>query len=71
MLRDMGASAASALQMCKSGWLERLSQGVYLLTGDALSPDGCIAHPSRTSTNPAITAGSSNNESLDNLYISI
>ena len=46
VLRDMAVSAASAAQMVKSGWLERLSQGVYLLTGDTPSVNGCIAYRS-------------------------
>nr|WP_279608135.1 AbiEi antitoxin N-terminal domain-containing protein [Burkholderia pyrrocinia] len=41
MLGDMGVSAALA-HMVKSGWLQRLSQGVYLLTGDTPSRDGTI-----------------------------
>lgn len=44
MLREMGVSAALAAYMVKSGWLQRLSQGVYLLTGDMPSRDGSIAY---------------------------
>lgn len=47
MLRDMGVSAALASHMVKSGWLQRLSQGVYLLTGDIPSRDGSIAYLTR------------------------
>ncbi|QCX51392.1 type IV toxin-antitoxin system AbiEi family antitoxin domain-containing protein [Ralstonia pseudosolanacearum] len=47
MLREMGVSAALAAYMVKSGWLQRLSQGVYLLTGDTPSRDGSIAYLSR------------------------
>ncbi|RDV00661.1 type IV toxin-antitoxin system AbiEi family antitoxin domain-containing protein [Trinickia dinghuensis] len=47
MLRGMGVSAALAAHMVKSGWLQRLSQGVYLLTGDTPTRDGSIAHLTR------------------------
>jgi hypothetical protein len=36
--------------MVKSGWLQRLSQGVYLLTGDTPTRDGSIAYLSRRIT---------------------
>lgn len=47
MLRDMGISTALASHMVKSGWLQRLSQGVYLLNGDMPTRDGSIAYLSR------------------------
>lgn len=47
MLRRMGISAALAANMVKSGWLQRLSQGVYLLTGDTPTRDGSIAYLTR------------------------
>lgn len=47
MLRDMGISAALASSLEKSGWLQRLSQGVYLLRGDVPSAEGIIAFLSR------------------------
>ncbi|MBB5405775.1 hypothetical protein QFZ89_004111 [Paraburkholderia youngii] len=47
MLRDMGISAALAAHMVRSGWLQRLSQGVYLLTGDTPTRDGSIAYLTR------------------------
>lgn len=47
MLRNMGVGAALAAHMVKSGWLQRLSQGVYLLTGDTPSSDGSISYLSR------------------------
>ncbi|MFL9945788.1 type IV toxin-antitoxin system AbiEi family antitoxin domain-containing protein [Paraburkholderia agricolaris] len=47
MLREMGVSNALAAYMVKAGWLQRLSQGVYLLTGDTPSRDGTIAHLAR------------------------
>lgn len=47
MLRDMGISAALASSLEKSGWLQRLSQGIYLLRGDEPSIAGIIAFLSR------------------------
>ncbi|MCP3725885.1 type IV toxin-antitoxin system AbiEi family antitoxin [Paraburkholderia sp. CNPSo 3272] len=47
ILRDMGISAALAAHMVRSGWLQRLSQGVYLLTGDTPTRDGSIAYLTR------------------------
>ncbi|PAJ77225.1 hypothetical protein CJO71_29660 [Burkholderia ubonensis] len=47
MLRNMGVSAALASHMVKSGWLQRLSKGIYLLTGDTPSRDGIIAYLGR------------------------
>jgi transcriptional regulator with AbiEi antitoxin domain of type IV toxin-antitoxin system len=47
VLREMGVSNALAAYMVKAGWLQRLSQGVYLLTGDTPSRDGTIAHLAR------------------------
>ena len=46
-LRQMGISAALAAHMVRSGWLQRLSQGVYLLTGDTPTRDGSIAYLTR------------------------
>lgn len=43
----MGVSAALASHMVKAGWLHRLSQGAYLLAGDAPTRDGTIAYLSR------------------------
>jgi len=42
-LREMGVSTALAAHMVKSGWLQRLSRGAYVLTGDVPSRDGTIA----------------------------
>jgi hypothetical protein len=50
MLRGMEISPALAAYMVKSGWLQRLSQGVYLLTGDTPTRDGSIAYLSRRIT---------------------
>lgn len=47
MFREMGISNALAAYMVKSGWLQRLSQGVYLLTGDTPSRDGTLTHLTR------------------------
>lgn len=47
MLRDFGVSPAQATYMVKAGWLQRLSRGVYLLTGDRPSRDGIIAYLAR------------------------
>ncbi|CAB3736377.1 hypothetical protein LMG24238_06224 [Paraburkholderia sediminicola] len=47
MLREMGISNALAAYMAKAGWLRRLSQGVYLLTGDTPSRDGTITYLTR------------------------
>ena len=43
MLRDMGVSAALAHELVKAGWLQRLSRGAYLVTGDVPTRDGTIA----------------------------
>ena len=43
MLRALDVSPALASHMVKTGWLQRLSQGAYLLKGDAPSRDGTIA----------------------------
>ncbi|ABE35816.1 AbiEi antitoxin N-terminal domain-containing protein [Paraburkholderia xenovorans] len=47
LLREMGISNALAAYMVKAGWLRRLSQGVYLLTGDTPSRDGTITYLTR------------------------
>lgn len=47
MLRDFGVSPAQATYMVKAGWLQRLSRGVYVLTGDRPSRDGIIAYLAR------------------------
>ena len=46
-LREMGVSAAMASHLVKAGWLQRLSQGAYLLAGDTASRDGTIVYLSR------------------------
>ncbi|MGF6818925.1 hypothetical protein OKW33_005819 [Paraburkholderia atlantica] len=47
MLRDMSVSAALAHDLVKAGWLQRLSRGAYLVTGDVPTRDGTIAFLSR------------------------
>lgn len=42
MLRELGISASLASQNAKSGWLERLSYGVYCFPGDELRLFDCI-----------------------------
>ncbi|NLP65048.1 hypothetical protein NH14_028715 [Paraburkholderia sacchari] len=43
----MGVSSAPATYLVKSGWLQRLFKGAYLLKGDSPSHDGIIAYLSR------------------------
>jgi len=43
----MGISNALAAYMVKAGWLQRLSQGVYLLSGDTPIRDGALTYLSR------------------------
>lgn len=43
MLRDLGISPPQATYLVKSGWLQHLSRGAYLLTGDRPSRDGILA----------------------------
>nr|WP_057926890.1 type IV toxin-antitoxin system AbiEi family antitoxin domain-containing protein [Burkholderia ambifaria] len=47
MLKDMGVSPALATYMVKAGWLQRLSKGAYLLTGDSPNREGIVAYLSR------------------------
>lgn len=41
-LATYGVSSDLAYCYAKSGWLERLARGTYLLTGDTLGRDGCL-----------------------------
>src|SRR5271156_6130680 len=43
-LREHGISAFRASALARSGWLTHLGRGVYMLPGDTLSRDGCLAH---------------------------
>jgi hypothetical protein len=42
-LRDKGLSADRASHLAKAGWLVHLARGVYMLPGDTLTRDGCLA----------------------------
>jgi hypothetical protein len=42
MLDAQGVSAFLAAKHARSGWLKRLSQGVYALAGDTLNRDQCL-----------------------------
>ncbi len=42
-LRERGLSAKQAARLCEEGWLKRLGHGVYLLPGDKLDRDACLA----------------------------
>ena len=41
-LASYGVSSDLAYFYAKSGWLERLARGAYMLSGDTLSGDGCL-----------------------------
>ena len=42
-LQAHGVSAFRASALARSGWLSHLARGVYMLPGDALTRDGCLA----------------------------
>ena len=42
-LRDYGVSEFRASDLARSGWLTHLGRGVYMLPGDTLFRDGCLA----------------------------
>ncbi len=42
-LREYGVSEFRASDLARSGWLTHLGRGVYMLPGDTLSRDGCLA----------------------------
>lgn len=42
-LRAHGVSAFRASALARSGWLSHLARGVYMLPGDTLTRDGCLA----------------------------
>ena len=46
-LAENGVSPQLAAYLAKSGWLQHLSRGVYLLVGDQLSRDGCLNYLAR------------------------
>lgn len=39
-----GLSASHASRLVQLGWLTRLGRGAYMLPGDTLTRDGCLAH---------------------------
>lgn len=43
-LREQGLSAFHASHLAKGGWLTHLGRGVYMLPGDTLTRDGCLAY---------------------------
>jgi hypothetical protein len=47
MLRDCGISPQQTTYLVNAGWLQRLSKGAYLLTGDRPTRDGILAYLSR------------------------
>jgi hypothetical protein len=47
MLRDCGISPQQTTYLVSAGWLQRLSKGAYLLTGDTPTRDGILAYLSR------------------------
>lgn len=44
VLRDHGFSEFRASALARSGWLVHLARGVYMLPGDTLSREGCLAY---------------------------
>lgn len=43
-LREQGVSAFRASALARSGWLTHLGRGAYMLPGDTLTRDGCLAY---------------------------
>ena len=43
-LKEKGLSTAHASHLAKSGWLTHLGRGVYMLPGDVLTRDECLAY---------------------------
>jgi hypothetical protein len=46
-LQARGASAFRASDLARSGWLTHLGRGVYMLPGDTLTREGCLAYLSQ------------------------
>jgi hypothetical protein len=46
-LQARGVSAFRASDLARSGWLIHLGRGVYMLPGDTLTRDGCLAYLSQ------------------------
>jgi hypothetical protein len=42
-LKSYGVSAFRASALARSGWLKHLARGVYMLPGDTLTREGCLA----------------------------
>ncbi|MGE0332656.1 MAG: type IV toxin-antitoxin system AbiEi family antitoxin domain-containing protein [Ramlibacter sp.] len=42
-LKEKGLSPAHASHLAKAGWLDHLGRGAYMLPGDTLTRDGCLA----------------------------
>lgn len=42
-LQEMGVPTKRSAQMAGTGWLTRLGRGVFMLPGDTLDRDGCLA----------------------------
>jgi hypothetical protein len=55
-LKQQGLSAAHASHLAKAGWLTHLGRGVYMLPGDTLSKEGCLAYLMRR--HPGLHVGS-------------
>lgn len=55
-LKEQGLSASHASHLAKAGWLIHLGRGVYMLPGDSLSQDGCLAYLMRK--HPGLHVGS-------------
>lgn len=47
MLRNLGISPAQTHYLVTAGWLQRLSKGAYLLTGDLPTTEGILVYLSR------------------------
>jgi hypothetical protein len=47
-LQEKGLNAKQTARLAEEGWLQRLGRGVYLLPGDVLNRDACLALLSRT-----------------------
>jgi hypothetical protein len=47
VLREHGISDFRASALGRSGWLTHLGRGVYMLPGDTLTRDGCLAYLAR------------------------
>lgn len=43
VLREHGVTSFRASALARSGWLVHLARGVYMLPGDTLTRDGCLA----------------------------